>query len=642
MYALLPKTSFRWSIIATLCFAICIHQTCAELSKASTGIAKIAELGTSTTPLDSLAKTDLIKEKILQDPRNTDDLSRSFLQHISSSSKFGELAFVKNVQDVVTMDQVDELKKVESMIVERMELRKMPVPKNAVTLQLWGRYLKTKLENLGKEESDALIDDIIQKIESHTQRAQEMAQNYAGAIEAGNFGVIMDNEADDLIYLTMCFEQNIFPKFIIVYGGFSELRYHSVLAFIDSVHELYGLPESSTSKVYRGFPHPYEEDEKRHSYDLEEGADYIEDEKRVKYMQKSLQLEKELKDADGKWKPDAWTHHTFKPGLDAMREMIDNSQYSAIAVLTCPAALTYLIREDTRRAEKIGVTMASPYTYEWDKNGALYKAAYNGGRQISLMNELLNSKVAFIGVGGGTAKTKGLRTIHDYNHGTESAKYYSDKGLLHLEDVISPDNPIRMWKIISHAGHNVSIGKWRDWDEMFAEYWKYLEIKPFPRDGPGPSRERSKAVLDFIKQATEEPGNAGITKPKKKKEELPKAATWGFDMVMTISRVWYLLGDKVRWQGPSADLHAIITNPQYTKGILGAVGYSLEAWPAKYDENNKLIEEKILDKFVINDQSNHFSVSDMDYQRIIDTLQTILKKYFTPKEIPPSHPPSAE
>ncbi|KAG0152421.1 hypothetical protein CROQUDRAFT_129421 [Cronartium quercuum f. sp. fusiforme G11] len=642
MYALLPKTSFRWSIIATLCFAICIHQTCAELSKASTGIAEIAELGTSTTPLHSLAETDLIKKKILQDSRNTDDLSKSFLEHILSSPNFGELAFVENVEAVVTLDQLDDLKKVESMIVKRMELLEKPVPKNAVTLQLWGRYLKTKSENLGKQDLDALINDIIQKIESHTQRAQKMAQQYAGAIEAKNFGVIMDNEADDLICLTMCFEQKIFPKFILVYGGFSELRYHSVLAFIDSASELYRLPENSRPKVYRGFPHPYEEDEERHSYDFEEGTNYIDDKERVKYMEISLQLEKELKDADGKWKPDAWKHRTFEPGLDAMRKMIDNAQYSAIAVLTCPAALTYLIREDTRRAEKIGVTMASPYSFELDKSGAVYKAAYNGGRQISLMNELLESKVAFIGVGGGTAKTKGLRTIHDYNHGTESAKHYSDKGLLHLEDVISPDHPTKMWQIIFHAGHNVSTGKWRDWDKMFAEFWIYLKIKPFPRDGPGPSRKRSQVVLDFIKQAAEEPGNAGITKSKKKKEEKPSAAKWGFDMVMTILRVWYLLGDKVRWQGPSADLHAIITNPQYTKGILGAVGYALEAWPAKYDENNKLIEENILEKFVINDESNHFSVSDMDYQRIIDTLQEILHKYFNLKQSSPSHPPSAE
>ncbi|KAG0152418.1 hypothetical protein CROQUDRAFT_719238 [Cronartium quercuum f. sp. fusiforme G11] len=627
MKILTTENIFRWVINATLCLTVC-----ARLGRILS-LAHMARLNVPFRPYvthdPSVAKTRVLKANgVLKGSRYEDPTYKLLFDHLHTSPKVTQLEFYKNRKVIETLKRDGGLDLAEEGIIQTMERSGMKIPANAFKLQLWGSYVKVNWEQLSKLELDRLIARIDQKIDTDTKGARIIADKYSRAISEGRYGVIMDNEADDLLYLLMNFEDNIIPRFIVCYGGFIELRYQSVLAFVEAACDHYEIPREKRPQVYRGFPHLYQNHGHRHPYDYEEGSGYIDVEKRAQYIKISQALEVALQNGANKtWKPDVWKHDTFVPGLNALRNMIDEEGYSAIAVLTCPAALTYLIKEDPTRTRRFGVTMASPYSYAMTQDGVLYTEAYNARRQISLMNELMRSGVDLIGVGGGTARTLGLRTLHDSKLGSNGAKLYPETGLEHLEEVITHESPFKIFRIIANAGHNVSVGKWRDWDERFTELWEFLEIEQPGRINLKEMREKPQFVIDLLEEEAEK-AKKTKTEESKKKDEVPEAGKWELDRLMNTLRMWYLLGDQVRWQAPSADLHATITTQPYVKGILGAVRYASETRPVELDKEGQPIKKVKLDKLVNSDESNHYSISDMDFQLIKNRVQEILNKYY--------------
>lgn len=572
-----------------------------------------------------LSHPSIIKNELYQD-----QISQSLLTHMFQSQKAENINFVKHIKDLDGSKRTKTLSLAEQMVMQSLSERGLDYPLQTVRLQLWGSGTYTNLDwkSLSKTSMKAYVEELISKLHTDRQGAKKIAQKYAHAISARNYGVVMDNEGDDLLYLLLNFEDGIFPKFIITYGGFTELRLKAVEAFVESASEHYNLPIDQIPKVYRGFPHPHQEDEHRHPYDYEEGSGFLTDAERLEKILESKALEKELTEVvDGKtvWKSDAWSHQAFKPGLDALRDMIDGSDYSAIAVLTCPASVTHVLEENSNRIRKLGVTMASPYSYELNNKGVIYSSTYNSRRQIEMMNRLLESGVDFLGTGGGTARTKGMRTIHDFKLGDSGSKLFSEKGLYHLEKVISPQSPFSIFRIIAYAGQNVVGGKWREWDEMYGEFWKYLNLRPPHRNGLTSLRKQPQFVLDLIRQENRKPREA------LKADQLPEVGRWELDRWMSILKIWYLWADELHWQAPSADLHAtIVTHPDYEDGIRGAVGYQTEKWPIEYDEKGQPIKsDQKLNRFINSNHqdSNHYSISDMDLGLIKNRLQDILNKY---------------
>ncbi|EGG13097.1 uncharacterized protein MELLADRAFT_101177 [Melampsora larici-populina 98AG31] len=624
---------------------------------------------TSAVKVESVEKVEPVEqvkpveafrdERILKLDRYQDPTSQKLLLHLMTSSKYQELGFAKKFKVIETVERKNKFALVEDKIAEVLEQNGLDVPKDTIRLQLWGKYANIAWDKLSGDQLEDYVKTIITKMNADTKGAKEISKRYAEAISRGNYGVIIDNEADDLLYLLLQFEDGIVPKFLISYGGFTELRYQSLVEFIEEACREYKIEPERIPKVYKGFPHPYKEGDERHPYDYEEGSGVIEEAKRVQYIEESQALEKSLKDDSGKeWKTDAWSDPTFKEGLDALRDLIDKEDYTAIAVLTSPAALHHVIDEDPRRARKVGVTMASPWTYDMNEKGVLYTRTYNSARQIDIMNKLLKSDVDFIGVGGGTARTEGMRTIHDYQHGNKGAKLYLDPGLKHLDTVISTESPFRLLRIIAHAGNNVSAGKWRDWDGYFSELWKYLEIKEPERPNLERLRKKPQGVIDLLEKEAEAKKAKLEEELKKKKEEMgkddmlvdedpkklpsevdlekkkeedkpPKVAGWNLDRLITLMKIWYLWGGEVLWQAPSADLHALITTePSYVEGILGAVRYESKDWPAEFDkEGNPVPPKPILDQMINSDSSNLYSISNMRYNLVIDKLQGVLNKF---------------
>lgn len=657
--------AFRCALIATICLTICMHVGAIPALTRFTKIARVnSGLSASIPDLSAPVKVEPVTsasfrdERILKLDRYQDETSQKLLQHLMTSSKYQELHFAKKFKVIEKVQSKNKFALVEDRIAEVLQENGLEVPKNTIRLQLWGKYSNIAWDSLTKAELEDYVKIVIEKMNADTRGAKEISRKYAEAISKGNYGVIIDNEADDLLYLLLQFEDGVVPKFLISYGGFTELRYQSLVEFIDEACKEYKINPEKMPKVYRGFPHPYKEDDERHPYDYEEGSGVIDEAKRVQYIEESQALESSLKDDTGKeWRADAWNDPTFKEGLDALRDIIDKEDYTAIAVLTSPAALTHVIDENPQRAEKVGVTMASPWTYDMNEKGVLYTKTYNSGRQIDMMNKLMKSDVDFIGVGGGTARTEGMRTIHDYKHGKMGEKLYSDLGLKHLETVISTDSPFRLLRIIAHAGNNVSAGKWRDWDGDFSELWKFLEIKEPERLGLERLRKRPQGVIDLLEKEkeakkakleqlkikqeemrTEEmpvdedpekvPTEVNLEK-KEEKEEIPEAVTWNLDKLMTFLKIWYLWGGEVLWQAPPADLHALVTSkPSYVEDILGAVRYETKGWPVEFDkEGNPIPPKQILDQMINSDSSNLYSVSNMRYSLIIDKLQWILNKF---------------
>ncbi|EGG08345.1 uncharacterized protein MELLADRAFT_105139 [Melampsora larici-populina 98AG31] len=568
-------------------------------------------------------------EMIFKVPKYQDKLSRKLLMHLMTSPKFDQLHFAQNHQLVHRLQSANNLAFAEKIITDALKKCGLEDLEHTVKLQVWGQFANVCWKNLSDAEVTHQVEIVISKLNADTKAAKAASMNYAQAVSKGNYGVILDDEADDLLFLLLQLEDGIIPKFLIPYGGFTELRYQSVVQFVDAACKHYKIPPEKVPKVYRGFPHIYIEDEARHPYDYEEGFGYLMEEERVRYIEQSQALEKSLKDDAGKtFREDAWDHPIFKAGLDALRDMIDKADYTAIAVLTSPAPLTHLLEENPERAKKVGVTMASPWSYALNEDGVLYSHTYNSGINLKAMNGLLKSGVEFIGVGGGTAKTKGMRTIHDYGHGSQQAGLYPDMGLKNLEKVVSTKSPLRIFKITAYAGANMTTGIWRVWDRNFSELWEFLGIKETERSGLEQLRQRPKNILPLIEKE-EGMRRAGKGLQSERKERFPEAACWGLDKVVTLWKIWYLWGDTVKWQSASADLHAIITGkPTYVEDILGAVRYQSKAWNDESEHKGQPSSSQArLDKLVNCDRSNTYSLSDLRYEFIINKLQTFIDKY---------------
>ncbi|KAH9821742.1 hypothetical protein DFH28DRAFT_1217597 [Melampsora americana] len=657
------RKEFRRALNATVFLTLLMHVGAIPSLPRLTKIARVnSGFGSVATPdLSFPVKiepvTDFKDQRILQLNRYQDATSQKLLQHLMTSSKYQELQFAQKFKVIEKVESKNHFSLVENKIVKVLQDKGFEVPMNTIKLQLWGKYSGIAWDTLTEAELENFVKTVIAKMDADTRGAKEISNKYAEAISKGNYGVLIDNEADDLLYLLLQFEDGVVPNFLISYGGFTELRYQSLVEFIDEACRVYKIKPEKIPKVYRGFPHPYREDEQRHPYDYEEGSGVIEEAKRVQYIEESQALEKSLKDDTGKeWNADAWKDPRFKEGLDALRTMIDKEDYTAIAVLTSPASLTHVVDEKAERAKKVGVTMASPWMYSMNEKGVLYSKTYNSGRQLDVMNKLLESGVDFIGVGGGTARTEGMRTIHDYKHGKEVGKLYSDVGLKNLEEVISTDSPFRLMRIIAHAGNNVSAGKWRDWDSDFSELWKFLEIKEPERPGLDRLRTRPQGVINLLEKEAQEK-NEKLEQLKLKKEEIrkqglldnedlemtsseadfeknekakiPEVVTWNLDKLMTLLKIWYLWGGEVLWQAPAADVHALITTKvTYVEDILGAVRYEPKGWPANLDkEGNPIPSKPKLDQMINSDTSNLYSVSDMIFSIYIDKLQWVLDKF---------------
>ncbi|EGG08344.1 uncharacterized protein MELLADRAFT_105140 [Melampsora larici-populina 98AG31] len=540
---------------------------------------------------------------VLKVPKYQDKLAQRFLKHLLSSPKFDRLYFSQNYRLAHLAQREKSSALAEDYITKALRERGLKGLEHTVRLQVWGNYANVCWKDLSGAAVTHYIETVINRLIADTHGAELVATKYAQAVSKGNYGVILDDEADDLLFLLLQLEDGIIPKFLIPYGGFTELRYQSLMKFVNAACKHYNIPPEKVPKVYRGFPHLYIEDENRHPYDYDEGFGYIPEAERVRYMEQSQELEKALKDDAGKaFRADAWDHPTFKEGLDALRNMIDKADYTAIAVLTSPAPLTHLLEENPERAKKVGVTMASPWCYSLKEDGVLYSYTYNSGINLKAMKGLLKSGADFIGVGGGTAKTRGMRTVHDYRHGSQQAGLYPDVGIKNLEKVISTRSSFRMFKIIAHAGENMTTGIWRVWDQEFSELWKFLGIEEIKRPGLKKLRQRSGAILALIEKeevmrrrgkVARKIAEGFLSVPEsgvqsEGREKAPQAASWGLDKVLTLWKIWYLWGNVVQWQAASADLHAIITSRlSYVEDILGAIRYKSEAWNDQFDTKEK-------------------------------------------------------
>lgn len=555
---------------------------------------------------------------ITENPLYTDSETQRIIDHIKTSPNVGYLKFIQDIASTVGKDpndQATDLEKMEKVLSEYLkENKKVGTHENITLLKLLEEF-KGRYENSSPEQKLKVASEIFGRAKEDHAKAKKVTTRYQKAIAAGRYAVILDNEGDDLLYLWANFADEVIPKVIITYGGFVELRFQAVKKFVTALCEAYRVPEKNRPKVYKGFPNPDAAGQKRHSYDPEEGMGYIEEGLRKKYIKKSQDLETRLKDNIGRWLPSAWDDKEFEDGLNALKELI-GSGYTAIAVLTCPATVAHLISKDEGLATNIGVTMSSPWF--WYRNGenVHYRPAFNGARQVSVMNKLLESKIDFIGVGGGTARTKGMRTIHDTKYGSGAAKdarCYGEKGLKNLEKVLSVDSKVEFLKIIALAGQDITRPSWRYWDKSMSKLWKFLGIKPMDRPNLASMRE--------VPEGHEEL-RGGTDKGPKDPNKLSGIITWwNTDAFLTWSKIWLIWENPVKWQAPSADLHALITTKaEYLEKISGVARYK-----AKDTGAGGLVKfAKPEGDAVTNEEGVFYSVTDMDFQVIIEKLQKML------------------
>lgn len=534
---------------------------------------------------------------ITENPIHQGQITQDFVNHVKPSPKCNELRFVGAIQTKIRDGSKAEVKSdtggVRSSLEEKLNEPGLQGLRNAAQLE--------SAVNPGK------FDKIIATVQSETAEALAIAGKYAEAVERGDYAVILDNEGDDLAYLWMTFEDGKIPKVIITYGGYTELRFRAVEEFVTALCDRLNILEHKRPKVYKGFAHPYPKGKERATYDAMEGVGYINDNLRKKYIAQSEALEKKLDFKSQNW----MDHDEFSEGIKALGKLIDDSEskYTAIAVLTCPAAVAHVIKQNPERASKIGVTMSSPWAYSIRKDGFRYESTFNSNRQITMMNYLLTTGVDFLGVGGGTAKTKGMRTIHDAQHGNGEgqSQIYGEKGLENLEKVVSTkvERP-KFLRIIAHAGENVATSKWKDWDIDFQQLWAHLGLKDPKHDG-----------LEKLRKAV----GTGI-----KSSKSPRVLEWNLDKVLSLFKLWVVWKNPVEWQAPSADLHAVITtNKKYIEGqgITGAARYAAGTVPVSDTRGPELvnfIKTNAKDKV-------YYSITDMDLLKIRDNFQEILNKY---------------
>ncbi|KAH9812408.1 hypothetical protein DFH28DRAFT_399199 [Melampsora americana] len=570
-----------------------------SLKKRMVDVVQSSHLAESKIPKDIWEHEAMTRSAIHKDP-----ISDELVDLLKTSPRFGELRFIQDLVHDMPKNKKQKLRTKDSEVTkvskESEEIEEIEVPKdakNAVQLESW--LTDTELNKEG-------IETIVKSLKTDREKLMEISEKYTTAVANRKYAVILDNEGDDLAYLWMNFEDKNIPRVIITYGGYTELRFQAVKEFVTAICDYHEIPIEERPKVYKGFANPYPPGKERSAYDAEEGYGYIEEGARQQYIKESEELENQLKE-DGKWKPDAMDHPEFEAGITALEEMIDGSAYTAIAVLTCPAAVAHVINRNKDRAQKIGVTMSSPWHFSNGEDGLRYEPAFNGQRQVSVMNELLSSKVDFVGVGGGTARTEGMRTIHDakYGNGDGKPNIYAEKGLENLEKVLSSD--IRFLQIIAQAGNNVATPKWRDWDIDFQNLWAYLKVKEPKHDG-----------IDILRDPK------SVMKPSLEPSEAPRALKWNRDRLLSLYKLWRVWKNPVQWQAPSADLHAIImTNKAYVQGITGAVRYGSEEIPPS-ESGPKLV------KFIKpshGEESVHYSISDMNFYLVINKFQEILDKY---------------
>ncbi|EGF98759.1 uncharacterized protein MELLADRAFT_113216 [Melampsora larici-populina 98AG31] len=616
--------ALRVTILGLLCFAQIQQITCVQLgrfalTKRMAELPRLAEeqvkaLKTRPQPtpeeVEKAWNHPLITENVLF----KDEKSQQIINHVKTSPYAMYFDFIGDITSLEASKGEHGQKTSTSMeYVLQAELKRKSASETLGNISLL--KLLEEFKESPKSELE-VVGNIFARVRDDHAKAMKIATKYSEAVEAGKYAMILDNEADDLLYLWANFADGLIPKVIITYGGFVELRFQAVKQFVAALCKHYEVEDDQMPKVYKGFAHPYAAGQKRHSYDLEEGIGHIDEELRTQYIEKSQALEKELKDADGNWHAGAWDHDEFKDGLEALKTLIDNSEYTAIAVLTCPATVAHLISKDEKLAKKIGVTMSSPWSWSWNKEGVRYRPAFNGGRQIPVMNQLLNSEVDFIGVGGGTARTKGMRTIHDAKHGSGAAedkdKYYAEKGLENLEKVLSTDSEVEFLRIIALAGQNITRPTWRWWDKSMSKLFKFLGIKPIDRPNLESMREVPEGYEDLK-------GKAVRTEPKKPK--LPGALDWGLDGFLSWSKIWLIWLNPIQWQAPSADLHALITTtPAYLQAISGVARYAA----GSADEGRLVRFVKPEGKAATNEKGVFYSVTDMNFQVVIDKLQGML------------------
>ncbi|EGF98758.1 uncharacterized protein MELLADRAFT_95390 [Melampsora larici-populina 98AG31] len=542
-------------------------------------------------------------EAKMRNPMHNDANSANLMNHLKSSPKAEELRIFRDSKRRLyeelaassTHDQSDVKSK------STMDDSKVQVPedvKNAVQLESWRTSTKLTKDNINK---------IIEDVKLERNGALSIAAKYADAVKKGNYAVILDNEGDDLAYLWMTLEDGHIPKVIITYGGYPDLRFQAVQEFVTAICEKLEIAPDERPKVYRGFANPYPPGKQRAAYDEVEGLGYIEKSYRQELIEKSKVLENELKE-DENW----MDHPEFAEGITALGKLIDDSEYTAISVLTCPAAVAHVINQKAARAKKIGVTMSSPWAYSNGEHGVRYESTFNSNRQITAMNKLLQTQVDFLGVGGGTAKTKGMRTIHDAKHGNGAggSKIYAEKGLQNLEKVVSTSSDTRFLKIMAHAGENVANSKWKDWDLDFRQLWAYLNIQE--------PEHRGAATLRYLLRYL---GSAVADTPHSSNS--PRALTWSGDKMMSLFKLWVVWKNPVEWQAPSADLHAVITTSKdYIKGITGAARYTTGEIPSQRGpELVSFVKPNAREKNV------HYSISDMNFYLVINRFQEIVNKY---------------
>ncbi|KAH9812403.1 hypothetical protein DFH28DRAFT_399142 [Melampsora americana] len=607
-----------------ICFAQIEQITCVQVGRFTRAkrmteeVEAVKDSEAIEEDLDPVWNHPLITENVLFQDEDT----KSILNHVKTSP-FAK--HMKMYQDIKKMSAASEKNGLEHIIQELETLLKETSEeeslKNISNLKLWEEFIDD-YTNASPEEISKVASNIVERARDDHAKAMKVATRYQQAIEAGNYAVILDNEGDDLLYLWVNFHDRLIPKVIITYGGFVKLRFQAVKKFVTALCERYDVKEEDRPKVYQGFPHPYPPEQKRHSYDPEEGVGYIDEGLRDQYIDESLALENDMKDEEGKWKPKAWDRSEFEEGLTALETLITNSDYTAIAVLTCPATVAHLISKNQDLGKKIGVTMASPWFWSTNDKGVYYRPTFNGERQIPVMNQLLKSGVDFIGVGGGTARTKGMRTIHDAKYGAESSekKYYGEKGLENLEKVLSTGSDVEFLRIIAHAGQNIMRPTWRSWDKAMSKLWEYLKIKPIDRPNLASLREVSERITKL---------RGGIEKDKPADKVPGPVSWWGLDTFLSWSKIWLIWLNPVQWQAPSADLHALITTKaEYLDAISGVACYA-----AGDAEKGKLVKfAKPENEDEENTKDVFYSISDMNFQVLIDGLQKMLNEA-KPKEI---------
>ncbi|KAH9824217.1 hypothetical protein DFH28DRAFT_238449 [Melampsora americana] len=477
---------------------------------------------------------------------------------------------------------------------EAIEIDEPPSPEQLI-MGVRDAVLKNLEKDPARGASNAALLQALSQAKDPQALAEVVASDFKAMTKlAGVFGdlmqdrrhvMIMDDEADDLWLLLIMATKNILPAQVLTHGGHPYLRAHCVEYYIQQLALAFKIPPNEIPTVHMGPPYL---GEGATQYPDIEGTGYVEEELRQELISKSFKLKTEWKAME---KP--WLHPEFASALDVMRKMLDDpkSTDNAFVVTTAPNLLVNVIDENPERAQRMIVTMSSPYFFQVDyaRKSVRWQPAFNakGSATLPAMNTLLESGVRFLGVGGGVSVSKGMRQISDAAHGKEGSQLMSDYGLVGLEKIINKKSEAKFAATLAWASENITKHKVVEW------------------------RQQLKELDDWV----------AAGRPQGARE--PKLARTNKESLTNMREMAGRFGNPVQIETAAADLYVVgIMRDEIAKTLQGALSYGFRPTKSRPGPDGKI--RPALDTFVPSEAQVHLAVTDFNALAMRDGVQQAL------------------